>query len=73
MNILYTDEIHPMSEIRGRCKGLLEETVRLGGRVRREVEGAWQLTNLGVEQYLHTGEEEDRESVRLGSTILLDK
>ena len=55
-----------MSEIRGRCEGLLEETVRLGGRVRREVEGAWQLTNLGVEQYLHTGEVvEDRESVRL--------
>ena len=55
-----------MSEIRGRCEGLLEETVRLGGRVRREVEWAWQLTNLGVEQYLHTGEVvEDRESVRL--------
>ena len=62
-----------MSEIRGRCEGLLEETVRLGGRVRREVEGAWQQTNLEVEQYLHTGEEEDRESVRLGSIILLDK
>ena len=63
-----------MSEIRGRCEGLLEETVRLGGRVRREVEGAWQLTNLGVEQYLHAGEVvEDRESVRLGSTIFLDK
>ena len=59
----YTDEIPPMSEIRGRCSGLLEETVRLGGRVRREVEGAWQQTNLEVEQY--TGEEEDGESVRL--------